>query len=48
VSAYIIRDIDPGLWARVKSRAALESRPMRAIILALLTWYADHGMPGRE
>ncbi|HAM57564.1 MAG TPA: hypothetical protein DCQ64_19985 [Candidatus Rokubacteria bacterium] len=43
---YIIRDMDPGLWVRVKTRAAADDRPLRSIILALLEWYAAHGLPG--
>lgn len=41
MSSYILRTIDPDLWARVKTRSESESLPLRAIILALLEMYAD-------
>jgi hypothetical protein len=51
--SYILRTIDPDLWARVKSRSEAEGIPMRAIILKLLSLYAagklvitaDHSPP---
>jgi hypothetical protein len=39
--SYILRTIDPDLWARVKSRSEAEGIPLRAIILKLLEMYAD-------
>lgn len=39
--AYILRNIDPSLWARVKARSAAEGVPLRAIILKLLEFYAQ-------
>lgn len=39
--SYILRTIDPDLWARVKTRAESDGIPLRAIILALLEMYAD-------
>ena len=41
---YILRDLPPELWDRVKVRAALEGRPLRALLLELLRRYADHGL----
>ncbi len=41
--SYILRKIDPDLWASVKARAAAEGRPLRFIILALLKAYALKG-----
>jgi len=43
--AYILRNIDPDLWTRVKHRAESEGRPLRWIILTLLDHYARHGLP---
>lgn len=37
--AYILRTIDPALWATVKARAAEDGMPLRAIILKLLALY---------
>lgn len=34
---------DEPLWARVKTRAAEEGRPLRFVILALLKAYAERG-----
>ena len=39
--SYILRDIDPDLWSRVKARAEPEGRSLRGLILWLLTRYAD-------
>jgi len=39
--SYILRTIDPDLWARVKARSETDQIPLRAIILALLELYAD-------
>ena len=38
--SYILRNIDPSLWGRVKARSQAEQIPLRAIILALLEMYA--------
>jgi hypothetical protein len=38
--SYILRTIDPDLWARVKARSDQDQIPLRAIILALLELYA--------
>lgn len=37
--SYILRNIDPTLWARVKTRSEAEGIPLRAIILKLLELY---------
>jgi hypothetical protein len=42
--AFIIRDIPPALWARVKAQAALEGHPLRWVLLRLLELYATGGM----
>ena len=42
---YLLRAIPDRLWPRVKRRAQSEGRTIRGAILALLTWYADHGLP---
>lgn len=39
--SFILRNIDPDLWARVKARAAEDGRSLRGLILWLLTKYAD-------
>ncbi len=40
--SYILRTINPELWARVKARSEADGIPLRAIILKLLEMYADH------
>lgn len=42
MSSYILRAIDPDLWARVKARSQQEGVPLRAVILKLLELYG-HG-----
>lgn len=39
--SYILRNIDPKLWERVKARAQRDDLPLRALILAMLKAYAD-------
>jgi hypothetical protein len=40
MGSYILRDIEPELWARVKERARREGKPVRWVILNLLRQYA--------
>jgi hypothetical protein len=39
--SYILRNIEPKLWARVKARAAGDGISLRSVAMALLTAYAD-------
>ncbi len=39
--SYILRNIPPDLWARVKTRAAVDEMPVKAILFKLLEMYAD-------
>ena len=39
--AYILRAIDPTLWAAVKARAQGDGIPVRAVILKLLALYGQ-------
>jgi hypothetical protein len=39
--SFILRNIDPDLWLRVKARAESEGRSLRGLILWLLTKYAE-------
>jgi len=39
--AYILRNIDAGLWARFKARSEQDGIPMRSVILLLIEAYAD-------
>jgi predicted HicB family RNase H-like nuclease len=42
VASYILRKIDPELWKRVKSKAALEPVSIKTLIERLLrAWVAD-------
>ena len=38
---YLLRTIDPKLWARVKARSKGEGISLRAIIMKLMALYAD-------
>jgi hypothetical protein len=37
---YLLRDIDETLWRKVKVQAAKDEKPIRTVILELLTKYA--------
>jgi plasmid stability protein len=39
-TSYTIRAIDEDLWHKVKIQAAKDGKPIRAVILELLTKYA--------
>lgn len=40
MKTYILRDIPPALWRRVKSRAAMDGLTLRAVLIRLLETYA--------
>ena len=40
--SYILRSIDPDLWAAVKQRSKFDCLTMRQVLMALLAMYADH------
>ena len=39
--SFILRDIDPELWRRVKSKAALEGITIKHVILKLLAKWVN-------
>ena len=39
-STYLLRDVPPALWERVKARAALDRLPLRSVLLLLAEAYA--------
>jgi hypothetical protein len=40
MTSYIIRDIDPKLWHRVKVKAAQNNEPIRTVLIRALVAYA--------
>lgn len=42
---YLVRNIPDALWIQVKRRAASEGRSLRWVLLALLRYFAAHGLP---
>jgi hypothetical protein len=38
---YLIRDIDPELWAKVKARAKSDGLSVRVVLFLLVKSYAD-------
>jgi hypothetical protein len=41
MSDYTIRDVDNDLWRKVKAKAATDGKPIRTVILELLTTYTQ-------
>jgi hypothetical protein len=41
---YLLRNIDPDLWEKVKARAEKEGHPLRWVILRLLGRYVAKGL----
>jgi hypothetical protein len=42
---FLLRDIDPALWAKVKARAVEEGHTLRWVLLKLLAAYVKRGIP---
>jgi hypothetical protein len=40
-TTYLLRDIDPETWAKVKARAGREGHSLRWVLLKLIRAYAD-------
>ena len=45
ISDYPLRNVPPDLWASVKSRAALDQMSIRSVVIDLLRYYTQHGLP---
>ena len=45
MSDYPLRNVPPDLWASVKSRAARDQRSIRSVVIDLLRYYTQHGLP---
>ena len=41
--SYILRDVDPQLWQKLKVKAAREGEAIRAVILRLIKEYVRNG-----
>ena len=44
MTSYLLRRIDPDLWAQFKARAESEGRQLRWVLLALIRRYLDKGL----
>jgi hypothetical protein len=44
IMSFILRDPDPKLWAKFKTRAASEGRTLRWVILELIRRYVEKGL----
>lgn len=42
MSNYTLRDIDPELWRKLKVKAASEGKPIRTVLIELVTKYTAH------
>jgi hypothetical protein len=45
---YLIRDVDESLWSAFKAQAKSEGRNLRWVLVQLLEYYADNGLPKRK
>lgn len=45
MTTFLLRDVDPTLWRKVKARAARDGISLKAALHALLTYYAKYGLP---
>lgn len=44
-TAFLLKDIPRALWVDVKSRADLERRTLKSVLLLLLARYVKRGLP---
>lgn len=42
---YILRNVEPELWASFKQRAASEGRALRWLLLEMIVYYVKRGLP---
>lgn len=42
--SYILRQLDPQMWAEFKARAEREGHPLKWVILRLIRRYIDQGL----
>ena len=42
--SYLLRDLDPVMWKQFQERAASELRPVKSVLLRLITLYTRHGL----
>ena len=42
---YVLRNVPPEVWSKVRARAEAEGRSLRSVVLALLAYYAAAGLP---
>lgn len=47
MASYILRNIDPALWALVKAKAEKEGHPLRWLFLNFLRHYVEQKEKGR-
>ena len=45
-TTYLLRHIPDELWTQAKARATKDGRPLRQILLDLLRYYIQYGLPG--
>jgi hypothetical protein len=45
MSHYILRNVPDDLWAQAKARASDDGRPLRQILIDLLRYYIQFGLP---
>jgi len=46
MTTYLLRDVNYDLWQAFKTRAQSEGHPLRWVILTLISYYINHGLPG--
>lgn len=45
MTTYLLRRIPDDIWRQAKERAAHDCRPLRHILIDLLRYYIEHGLP---
>lgn len=45
MASFILRKVDDELWQKFRERARLEGRSLRWLVLTLIEYYIQHGLP---
>lgn len=48
MASFILRKVDDALWAKFKAQAEKEGRPLRWVVLRLITLYIERGLDAIE
>lgn len=48
MASFILRKVEDAIWQKFRARAQSEGRSLRWVILTLIEFYIDHGLPRKR